>query len=380
MYRYEDIRHVHFEPTTRCNAQCPMCARNARGLTAPGLDLVEQTIEDVRCIFPNDFLAQLTGFDLCGAYGDPAIARDLLEIVASIRAAGPTCKINVFTNGGARSVQFWQQLAEVLGEHGCVVFAIDGLRDTNHIYRRGVNFDRVITNARAFIRSGGDAQWDFIVFRHNEHQIAEARRLSEQLGFRQFAIKKTARFLKPVYDYVPEVDSTESLEQFPIYSPEGERIGSLEPPKDTSLVNETARRYTERIDGRGSLDSVLSSTHIHCQVMDTRSVFVGAQGSVFPCCWTYVQATSPKLYGFPAAADRQVYELVERLGGFERIDARRVGLRKAIESPLFDAIEASWRCSAVAAGRLKVCARVCGTDFPAYLDQFAAPDLVPGQS
>jgi hypothetical protein len=93
-----------------------------------------------------------------------------------------------------------------------------------------------------------------------------------------------------------------------------------------------------------------------------------------------VQATSPKLYGFPAGVDRQVYELVERLGGFERIDARRVGLRTAVESPLFDAIEASWGCSAIAAGRLKVCARVCGTDFPAYLDQFAAPDLVPGQS
>src|SRR5260370_1120015 len=169
MYRYEDIRHVHFEPTTRCNAQCPMCARNARGLTAPGLDLVEQSIEDVHRIFP-----------------------------------------------------------------------------------------------------------------HNEQQIAEARRLSQQLGFRQFAIKKTARFLKPVYDYVPEVDSTASLAAFPIYSPAGERIGSLEPPMDTSLVNETARRYGERIDGRGSLDAGLSSTPIHCQVMDTRSVFVRAEGSVFP--------------------------------------------------------------------------------------------------
>src|SRR5207248_22142 len=100
-----------------------------------------------------------------------------------------------------------------------------------------------------------------------------------------------------------------------------------------------------------------------CRVAETRSVFVGAQGYVFPCCWTYVQATRPVLWGFPSTGDRQVYDLVQRTGGFERIDARQVGLRAAIESPLFRAIESSWSCPSVGEGRLRVCARACGVDF-----------------
>lgn len=380
MYTYDDICHVHLEPTTRCNARCPMCARNACGRTAPGLDLVEMDLDTVRTVFETPLLARLAGFDLCGAYGDPAVTSDLIDIVRYVRASSPRCTITVFTNGGVRSPRFWQQLAGALGEPARVVFAIDGLAETNGVYRRGVVFERVVENARAFIGAGGVAQWDFIAFRHNEHEIDAARRTSEELGFRSFSLKKTARFLKPAYDYVPEYEQHDDLSRFPIYSADGRIAGHLEPPRASSLVNGTARRYEALLDREDSLEAVLSATPIRCQVADSRSVFVGASGFTFPCCWTYVQATSPRLYGFPPGVDLQLYDLVQRTGGFERIDARRGGLAAAVASPLFEQIESSWSCPSVAAGKPKVCARVCGADFPAYADQFQSPDLVPGGS
>jgi hypothetical protein len=106
-------------------------------------------------------------------------------------------------------------------------------------------------------------------------------------------------------------------------------------------------------------------------------VFIGAQGYAFPCCWTYVQATRPALNRFPADADTQMYELVQATGGFDAIDTLKAGLRGAVESALFQAVEDSWSCKSVDAGRLKVCARACGTKFPAYFDQFVTADLRP---
>ena len=43
-------------------------------------------------------------------------------------------------------------LAQVLGRMGAVIFSVDGLSDTNHLYRQGVVWDNVERNMRAFYR------------------------------------------------------------------------------------------------------------------------------------------------------------------------------------------------------------------------------------
>lgn len=377
MYAYEEIRHIHMEPTTRCNAACPMCARNVRGIVAPGLSLADLRVEDVRAILPESFLAGIGGFDLCGAYGDPALAADVVEIVDYVRGASPACLITLYTNGGVRSAGWWRRLARSLGAHGRVIFAIDGLRETNGIYRRGVDFDKVMDNARTFIEAGGEARWDYLAFRHNERDIDEARRLAAEMGFREFSVKKTDRFLEPFYENSPEYEDSPDLSRFPIYANGTAIVGYLKPPSDPGLVNGTARRFTD-VDGhREMVGRLFDTTPISCRVLDTSSVFISARGLVFPCCWTYVQATRATQGGYATDSSEQMLRLVAQAGGFEQIDARRVGLRAVVEGPLFSAIEQSWACESVAEGRLKVCARACGTDFPAYFDQFESPTLRP---
>ena len=48
-------------------------------------------------------------------------------------------------------------------------------------------------NFRAYIKAGGDAGWQFIVFPWNEHQIEEARQRSLDEGFATFSLVQTVR-------------------------------------------------------------------------------------------------------------------------------------------------------------------------------------------
>ena len=43
-------------------------------------------------------------------------------------------------------------------------------------------------NARAFIKSGGKATWQFIAFEHNEHLIDDAKRMAKEEGFDNFRL------------------------------------------------------------------------------------------------------------------------------------------------------------------------------------------------
>ena len=84
-----------------------------------------------------------------------------------------------------------------------VHFGIDGLEDTNHLYRVNVKWKKVMENVKAFVENGGNAIWDYIVFRHNEHQVEQAREFSNKIGFKKFLVKKTGRFaVNSVGDYV----------------------------------------------------------------------------------------------------------------------------------------------------------------------------------
>src|SRR5262249_50102581 len=151
-----------------------------------------------------------------------------------------------------------------------------------------------------------------------------------------------------------------------IHDRNGLFVGELRPPRAPALVNETFARFREFLQHHPSLDAVFDKTRICCQVLRNQSVFISAAGHAYPCCWTYVQATAPILHEFRTGVDTQMYDLVQDTGGFARIDALKLGLAAVVDSPLFGAVERSWEKTSLAAGRLKVCARVCGIDFPAF--------------
>ena len=60
MLKLSEIRRVHIELTTRCNARCPMCMRNYRGLDYnSGYPDTELYLADIQHIFNQQILEQL---------------------------------------------------------------------------------------------------------------------------------------------------------------------------------------------------------------------------------------------------------------------------------------------------------------------------------
>jgi hypothetical protein len=180
-------------------------------------------------------------------------------------------------------------------------------------------------------------------------------------------------------EYVPELDGAPDIGQFPIFAPDGTIVGRLEPPEEAELRNAATVTLESLLASPGGVQRMLDLTPINCRAKETKSIYVGAQGYVFPCCQSYTAATLPGVYGRPEQINTQLEDLIMAHGSFDRINALKVGLRAAIESDTMAAIEASWSKESIRAGRLKVCARVCGTELGTFAKQFASADLVPGR-
>ena len=181
MYKLEDIRDVHLEITSKCQAKCPMCPRRINGGPMnPFVSLDEITLDIFKKWFPEDFIKQLNSMFMCGNLGDPIISKDTLEIYQYLRQTSPRIRLSMHTNGSARDENWWKKLAQ---QRVIVTFGLDGLKDTNHLYRRNVKWEKVMQNSKAFLSTGARAHWDMLIFDHNKHQVDQAKQTAKQMGF-----------------------------------------------------------------------------------------------------------------------------------------------------------------------------------------------------
>ena len=235
------IKELHLEPTSVCNAACPQCPRTFGDLPNPFLRINELTIADVKRIFPVEFVQQLDKMFMCGNYGDPAAARDAVKIFEYFKSNNNDIVLGMNTNGSLRTTEFWKDVAQIqTGIYDYVVWSIDGLEDTNHIYRRNTIWSKIMHNLSAYIDAGGSAHWDMLVFPHNAHQVDAAIDLAKELGCTWFRSKQTVR---PVHE------STPWLTTFPV----------------------EVRDY--------------NNATTSCQALNEQSVYVSSTGEWFPCCY-----------------------------------------------------------------------------------------------
>lgn len=340
MYKYEDIRAVHIEITERCNLACLMCDRNINGGDVnPYLEGRTLKFDDLYRAFPPSFIKQLKKIYFCGNYGDPILAGDLLQIIKYFRNHNKELNIGVITNGCSKPSMWWRELAKVVSY---VRFGIDGLCDTHKIYRQNVIWDLVIRNAKAFIDAGGYAIWDYLVFKHNEHQVLEASLLAKEWGFKEFVVKKTGRFF-----------STEKLEG------KNEHMG-LEKPSCACNINESLKREKKLVEKYGNMDSYLDQARIECKALKSNEIYISAEGIVLPCCWLAGQMYK----WFLPPQGSQVWEIIDK----EKLHMRSI--ENVLNSGIFQEIERRWDCECVKDGKLKTCALKCGKELDAFGDQF----------
>jgi len=386
LYKYDEIKTIHLEMTDACNAACPMCARNINGgEDNPQLPNTELSIDDIKRIFKPEFIAQLERMYMCGNYGDPIAARDTLETFAYFREHNPKMMLSMHTNGSAKRPEWWAELAQTIGRKGYVVFSLDGLEDTNHLYRQNTIWSKIMSNAQAFIDAGGRARWDYIVFAHNEHQVEQAEALAMTMGFERFQYKKSARFFSNVSGVTKEMHQAGNrkgvatallqaptnikyrnsvLDEISKFAKGDEPVKFI--PSKVKDIETYPQFFTKDFAKKKPIEKVWDEAIIKCKVAEEKSLYISAEGIVQPCCWTagqmYVWYHTPKT--------TQIWNFIDQVGK-DNLNAIIRPLKDIVDGLFFQTlIPESWDKPSCAEGKLAVCSKTCGSKYDAFAEQF----------
>lgn len=179
-----------------------------------------------------------------GNLGDPLMNPKALDIFHAMDCSEQL----VHTNGSLRSESFWKELGTIKNLR--VVFGIDGTtQDSHERYRVDTDLEKILRNAQIFIDAGGNANWQFIVFKHNEHQINEARSIAKEMGFKKFDTLYTRRFAAGEFD-------------------------NLEPPDTQPLM-------------------IVEEGKIQCKAQRKEEIYISADGRIWACDYTANHLDTP---------------------------------------------------------------------------------------
>jgi radical SAM protein with 4Fe4S-binding SPASM domain len=186
---------ISIEPTTSCNLRCPQCPSGLREFTRPtGMlqnDILSKVIDEL-----HPTLTYITFY----FQGEPYLNKNFLDYVryASDR--------NIYTATSTNAHYLDEETARKTVESGLdrLIISIDGTdQEAYSKYRVGGNLEKVMSGTKNLVHwkrqmksSTPHIIWQFIVFRHNEHQIEDVKRMGKELGVDEVAIK-TAQ----IYDY-----------------------------------------------------------------------------------------------------------------------------------------------------------------------------------
>jgi len=367
MFDFKNITEYQLEITTYCNAACPQCPRNIQGSGLnPYMPLVHLDRDAIDAAFSVDHCRKLKQIFFCGSYGDPVMHPDFLNILQDFRRKNPTLWLYIHTNGGVHNETYWTEIATIMNGYGQIDFGFDGLEDTLHVYRRNVKYNVAMRNARAFIDAGGKAQWNFIVFKHNEHQVEQARALSQTYGFYNFLPRKTGRFYNHkeecAYPSWPVLDKNKKVEYV------------LEEPDNKEWQNPSVQKIEIVKSMHGNFRNYLEQTPIKCDALTGNKVIISATGLVLPCNFFEHNLYDARFYddnimpganaaSFTEIGANQVYEIVNRY--HSELDINKRSLEEVFKSYFWKELPNRWTGS----NKIMECAMTCGEKFTKVWDQ-----------
>jgi len=381
------ITQVHWEPTDKCNSGCSMCPRyDLKGFEISTLENKEWTLESFKKAWSLKFLSQLQKILACGNFGDPCACKEFVDIYEYCRETNPGMGLACNTNGSLRNPAWWSRLGAVMREDqnlgNYCTFSLDGLEDTNHLYRRNTNWKKIMENAQAFINAGGVAHWDYIVFEHNEHQVDEARELAKTMGFKNFNVKRTTRWAK----YNNGVGS------YPVYW-KGNHLYDLKQPNEdkfkhnfedsqyfkqskyqsitlTDFKNMVGIKNGDMRFVNGKWETIdLDLLNIACRsVKDVREhqphneIFVSAGGHVAPCCFL---GSEPMIDPKVKDRDENYISMIVAQGGMHRLNMHTTDIYDILQLDIFQKwIPDTWdNKNGNTSMRPAKCGQCCGVEF-----------------
>ncbi len=328
---------IQFELSSMCNALCLGCVRtdstsyNDKKYTIPDKEYI--SFEVFKKILTAPSFSTVKELEFCGTIDDPLMHPEFLEFLDWASTVG-RYNVMIHTNASLRNAAYWTKLAGILNKHErhMVKFSIDGLEDTNHIYRQNTTWKKIMENATAFIQAGGTAGWQYLIFPWNQHQIMQAKELSVKMGFVEFMSRH---------------DRSEAT-----------KLG-LATIQKIKIENIPRSRKASTIDSvnRNLKDSV--ENEISCNNKNKNMYFVGHDSRLWPCCFLhngFMNSDSGK-------ADILHKRLFEAYGSNDWNDLSKHSVEEVINHPFYtsDLID-SWSSTTHGFGskdRIHRCTEVC---------------------
>jgi len=277
----EELELVQWEPTSYCNANCLVCPRTDQEtmLTQPSIVHTQRhsnntdiqafinSVVDVR-------LKKLKKIVYNGNIGDAMMHPNIADILINIDQRRPLIRQHVHTNGGGPWADKFEKIGSYLSQQNLdpnpdpnihFIFSIDGLEDTNHLYRRNVQWKHILKNAEILRKHKVNVRWKMNRFDHNAHQVDQARDLAKSWGW-NFSLNDGTWGGDQIKDLIHKPKNTELYKQkvkdWSISFENDDYIIENDFPNDTKQYN----------------DVCVWKVHKEIQIVSDMSVW--------PCCWT----------------------------------------------------------------------------------------------
>lgn len=296
--KLDDVRELHVEITNNCNAACPMCARNVFGQgNRPGRGICDWSVDDINKVFDKKALPNLRYVYFCGTHGDPLAAKNVFEAIKAAKDLG--AGMEMFTNGSLKTESWWKRLCDILDERDRITFSVDGI-ETNHLYRQKTNIDKIMKHMKICCESKVKVRWDFLAFKHNEHEFEACQKLAKDIGVDHFRLRRTARF-DVFKDKFPVLNDNKEITHFleppdreDLRHPSLKEMGEVANKiygsdlSDTELTNESIKQFFPPDRNHYKyVDKPLPAEdfQIGCIYQKERKLYVNSRMEVHPCCY-----------------------------------------------------------------------------------------------
>jgi radical SAM protein with 4Fe4S-binding SPASM domain len=211
---------ISIEPTTSCNLRCPECPSGKRDFTRPTGMLSENVFQKGIDELSGKLLYLVFYFQ-----GEPFLNPSFLEMVAY------ASKKKIYTATSTNAHYLNDENAKKTVESGLdrLIISVDGTtQETYEQYRIGGNLEKVIEGTKRIVEWKQKLKsptphiiFQFLVVKHNEHQIGDLYTLAKSLGVNEVKLK-TAQ----LYDYVDGSPLMPTIEKYSRYKKN--RVGKYE--------------------------------------------------------------------------------------------------------------------------------------------------------
>lgn len=184
---------VMMEPTNKCNLKCPSCP-TGKGIIK---SRHEMSLSRFRKII-NELGFNIKTLLLWG-YGEPMLHKDIFRMISYAKDKKVEC-VKISTNGHFLTKN---RIRHILSSGlDYLIISLDGASKETYLkYRKRGNFERVVKNIKFIVeekkrlnKSKPIIELQFIIMRHNEHEIPKIKELSKKWGVNRLVLKTVGIF------------------------------------------------------------------------------------------------------------------------------------------------------------------------------------------